>query len=99
MPRYLQYSPQVPIYSSCTYNIYSVLHTYMYWAQFCSIYVCYIVDISTAYMLSLQAVDDEDPLNSDDDVDDDVGDQKDFETNDTIVCLWEKVRTCTVCVE
>ncbi len=23
--------------------------------------------------------------------DDDVGEQKDFDTNDTIVCLWEKV--------
>ena len=39
----------------------------------------------------LQVVD-EDPLNSDDDVGDDTEEQKDFDTNDTIVCLWEKVR-------
>ena len=38
----------------------------------------------------LQVVD-EDPLNSDDDVGDDAEEQKDFDTNDTIVCLWEKV--------
>ena len=37
----------------------------------------------------------DDPLNSDDDIDDDLGEDEpgnDFETKDNIVCQWEKVR-------
>ena len=40
---------------------------------------------------------DEEPLNSDDDIDDGDSDEEgggDFETEDTIVCQWEKVRSC-----
>ena len=40
---------------------------------------------------------DEEPLNSDDDIDDGDSDEEgggDFETEDTIVCQWEKVRNC-----
>ena len=36
----------------------------------------------------------DDPLNSDDDIDDDLGEDEpgnDFETEDNIVCQWEKV--------
>ena len=49
-----------------------------------------IADIFRCVIVCVQVVD-EDPLNSDDDVGDDAEEQKDFDTNDTIVCLWEKV--------
>ena len=37
------------------------------------------------YVKFIQSIDD-------DDVGDDAEEQKDFDTNNTIVCLWEKVR-------
>ncbi len=64
-----------------------------------SICICILLFVNTCTICMCsqslhQPVEDEDPLNSDDDVDDDdVSEQKDFETNDTIVCLWEKVGT------